>query len=113
MDSSPPQANPEDLHPSLWRASQPARADTHCVDTGHPALSAQLPGGGWPAGTLTELLQQQHGIGELRLLGPTLARVADRLHRRIRPRHLHCLRLGSLHHNFYGYAPKARQIRYV
>jgi protein ImuA len=78
MDCSPTHANPEELHPLLWRASQLARADTRCVDTGHAALSAQLPGGGWPAGTLTELLQQQPGIGELRLLGPALASVADR-----------------------------------
>jgi protein ImuA len=71
-------AAPEDLHPSLWRASQLAHASTRCVDTGHPALSAQLPGGGWPAGTLIDLLVQQPGIGEIRLLGPSLARVAGR-----------------------------------
>jgi protein ImuA len=28
-----------------------------CVDTGHAALSAQLPGGGWPAGVLVDLTQ--------------------------------------------------------
>jgi len=71
-------AAPEDLHPSLWRASQLAHASTRCVDTGHPALSAQLPGGGWPTGTLVDLLVQQPGIGEIRLLGPSLARVAGR-----------------------------------
>jgi protein ImuA len=71
-------AAPEDLHPSLWRASQLAHASTRCVDTGHPALSAQLPGGGWPTGTLIDLLVQQPGIGEIRLLGPSLARVAGR-----------------------------------
>jgi protein ImuA len=69
---------PEALHPSLWRASQLARATTQCVDTGHPVLSLQLPGGGWPVGALTELLVQQPGIGELRLLGPALAKVASR-----------------------------------
>jgi protein ImuA len=71
-------AAPEDLHPSLWRASQLAHASTRCVDTGHPALSAQLPGGGWPTGTLIDLLVQQPGIGEIRLLGPSLGRVAGR-----------------------------------
>lgn len=68
----------EALHPSLWRASQLARATTQCVETGHSTLSMQLPGGGWPIGTLTELLLQQPGIGELRLLGPALAEVASR-----------------------------------
>jgi protein ImuA len=49
-----------------------------CVDTGHAALSAQLPGGGWPAGVLVDLLLQQPGIGEMRLLRPALAAVASR-----------------------------------
>jgi protein ImuA len=71
-------ANPESLHPSLWRASQLAHATTRCVDTGHPVLSAQLPGGGWPTGTLVDLLLQQAGIGELRLLRPALQFVAKR-----------------------------------
>jgi protein ImuA len=71
-------AAPEDLHPSLWRASQLAHATTRCIDTGHPALSAQLPGGGWPTGTLVDLLPQQPGIGEIRLLRPALAAVAAR-----------------------------------
>jgi protein ImuA len=48
------------------------------VDTGHAALSAQLPGGGWPAGALVDLLLQQPGIGEMRLLRPALAEVAAR-----------------------------------
>jgi protein ImuA len=69
---------PEALHPSLWRASQLARGHTRCVDTGHAALSAQLPGGGWPVGTLIDLLLQQPGIGEMRLLRPALASVAGR-----------------------------------
>ena len=69
---------PESLHPSLWRASQLARSSTRCIDTGHPALSAQLPGGGWPTGSLVDLLIQQPGIGELRLLRPALAAVAKR-----------------------------------
>jgi protein ImuA len=69
---------PEELHPSLWRASQLAHSATRCIDTGHPALSNQLAGGGWPTGTLVDLLMQQPGIGELRLLGPALAKVAHR-----------------------------------
>ncbi|KFI06962.1 hypothetical protein [Massilia sp. BSC265] len=63
-------AAPEALHPSFWRASQLARSGTRCVDPRHAALSFQLPDGGWPVGTLVELLQQQHGIDEMRLLRP-------------------------------------------
>jgi protein ImuA len=69
---------PESLHPSLWLASQLAHASTRCIDTGHPVLSAQLPGGGWPSGTLIDLMLQQPGIGELRLLRPALLHAARR-----------------------------------
>src|SRR5476649_1463619 len=69
---------PETLHPSLWLASQLAHSTTRCIDTGYAALSAQLPGGGWPTGTLIDLLQQQPGIGELRLLHPALASLGSR-----------------------------------
>lgn len=65
--------SPESLHPSLWLASQLAQSHGRCVDTGYPTLSGQLPGGGWPTGTLVELLLQQPGIGEIRLLQPALA----------------------------------------
>lgn len=66
------------LHPAIWRASQLARSHTRCIDTGHLALSNQLPGGGWPVGTLIDLLVQQPGIGEMRLIAPALTKVAQR-----------------------------------
>ena len=78
MSQPAPHVSPEDLHPSLWRASQLAHSSARCVDTGHPTLSPQLPGGGWPTGTLIDLLVQQAGIGELRLLRPALNQVAKR-----------------------------------
>ncbi|TFW17170.1 translesion DNA synthesis-associated protein ImuA [Duganella callida] len=70
--------HPETVHPSLWRASQLAHSQTRCLDTGFAALSAQLPGGGWPLGTLIDLLLQQSGIGELRLLQPVLKALGQR-----------------------------------
>ena len=69
---SPAAPSPESLHPSLWRGSQLARSGQPCLPTGHDALSAELPGGGWPMGTLVDLLVSQPGIGELRLLQPVL-----------------------------------------
>ncbi|KIG11271.1 hypothetical protein BurMR1_1931 [Burkholderia sp. MR1] len=66
----------ESIHPNLWLGSQLARAYGKTVDTGYAALSAELPGGGWPLGALVELLVQQPGVGEMRLLRPALARVA-------------------------------------
>ncbi|RXZ38810.1 translesion DNA synthesis-associated protein ImuA [Oxalobacteraceae bacterium CAVE-383] len=70
--------SPESIHPSLWRASQLARGMNRCIDSGHAALSAELPGGGWPVGSLIELLLQQNGIGELRLLQPALRNLGRR-----------------------------------
>jgi protein ImuA len=64
--------HPEEIHPALWRASQLARSGGKFIDTGYACLSAELPGGGWPAGSLIELLPQRTGIGELRLLQPAL-----------------------------------------
>jgi protein ImuA len=78
MNSAIATASLESLHPALWRASQLARGHTRCVDTGHLALSNQLPGGGWPMGTMVDLMVQQPGIGEMRLLAPALKKVAGR-----------------------------------
>lgn len=44
--------------------------------TGHVLLDAALPSGGWPPAALTEILLAADGSGELRLLWPTLARLA-------------------------------------
>jgi len=43
------------------------------LPSGHAALDRELPGGGWPRGTLTELLGAHPGIGELQLVLPALA----------------------------------------
>jgi protein ImuA len=62
-------------HPALWRACQLAAPAAWVLPSGFSALDAELPGGGWPRGTLTELLLPQAGVGELRLLAPALAAV--------------------------------------
>lgn len=77
----------ETLHPSLWRASQLGRSHTRCVDTGHLSLSNLLPGGGWPTGSLIDLLVQQPGIGEVRLLAPALKAVSSRKVALLQPPH--------------------------
>lgn len=66
-------ASLENLHPSLWRASQLGRGVGDYLQCGHPALAAQLPGGGWPTGSLTELLIERAGSAELELLHTSLA----------------------------------------
>ncbi|CAN7630820.1 translesion DNA synthesis-associated protein ImuA [Massilia sp. LjRoot122] len=79
--------SPEAIHPSLWRASQLARGSTRCVDTGHPILNAQLPGGGWPTSSLTELHVQSAGLGEMRLMEKVFAHAGTRPIMLIQPPH--------------------------
>jgi len=62
----------------IWRGDSLNRAGAPVVSSGFPALDAELPGGGWPAGALTEILPAHEGIGELRLLGPALASLSRR-----------------------------------
>ncbi|WP_429250360.1 translesion DNA synthesis-associated protein ImuA [Paraburkholderia sp. GAS333] len=78
----------ESIHPALWRGAQLARAHGRTVDTGYAALSAELPGGGWPLGALVELLVQQPGIGEMRLLKPALAELSTRPIALLQPPHV-------------------------
>ncbi len=73
MSSTTVHLQPDRIHPSLWRATELAGNQHSSVSTGHSVLDAELPGHGWPTGSLTELLVSQSGIGELRLLRPVLA----------------------------------------
>lgn len=58
----------------VWHAHTLATPVAQVVATGTAVLDAQLPGGGWPVGALTELLQAPHQHSEWRLLAPALAR---------------------------------------
>ncbi|HKY01407.1 MAG TPA: translesion DNA synthesis-associated protein ImuA [Burkholderiales bacterium] len=62
----------------IRRASELAKARTPGISTGFASLDAELPGGGWPSGVLTEILPAHEGIGELRLLSPALATLSQR-----------------------------------
>ena len=59
----------------VWRGDQLATPVLPGRPTGHAALDAALPGGGWPPAALTELLLPRNGVGELGLLLPQLAAV--------------------------------------
>ncbi len=65
----------------LWRASSINSSFTKGVPTGFKILDEHLPGQGWPADGVTELLHEQYGIGELRLLAPALARLSQEQNR--------------------------------
>lgn len=63
--------------PGVWRGGELEQV-VHAVHaTGHAALDAQLPGGGWPVGTLSEVLHDGVGIGEVSFLAGALARACE------------------------------------
>lgn len=61
----------------VWRAGRHDPPAPAGESSGFAALDAVLPGSGWPAGCLTELLCREAGIGELRLLVPLLQRLTQ------------------------------------
>ncbi|MDB6142418.1 MAG: cell division inhibitor SulA [Pseudomonas sp.] len=60
----------------VWKG-RPAAQPVSTQPTGHAALDAALPTGGWPPSALSEILIPADGSGELHVLWPTLARLAD------------------------------------
>jgi hypothetical protein len=63
-------------NPQVWRG-RAAPAVAPAQPTGWPRLDAVLPAGGWPDASLSEILLPADGVGELRLLMPTLARLTQ------------------------------------
>jgi hypothetical protein len=76
--------------PGVWRGGELENVIHATVATGHAALDRELPGGGWPMGTLSEVLHDGVGIGEVSFLGGALARAAadERMVAWINPPHL-------------------------
>jgi protein ImuA len=68
------------LQSRIWQGNQLAHVGARAVSSGYPDLDALLPGAGWPAGSLTELLVEHGGIGEMRLLAPALKALTARSH---------------------------------
>jgi len=60
----------------IWRGKPSVRVAS-AQPTGHAALDAALPMGGWPERALTEILLSADGVGELALLLPTLCRLTQ------------------------------------
>ncbi|MGE5453427.1 MAG: translesion DNA synthesis-associated protein ImuA [Acidobacteriota bacterium] len=75
VEKSPLALLPAHLSQSVWSGLSLGQAHGLTLPSGHALLDAQLPGGGWPAQSLTELLQEQAGQGEWRLLLPALRRL--------------------------------------
>ena len=64
------------IHPihinHVWRAGELGAACVQTIATGYDALSRVLPGGGWPCGAMTEVLQSQPGQHEWGLVAPAI-----------------------------------------
>jgi hypothetical protein len=64
---------------AVWRGG--AVPAVPVAPTGYAELDAGLPGGGWPASGLAEVLCQAEGIGELQIVLPALAALTQAGHR--------------------------------
>ncbi len=63
--------------PDLWQGNR-ANCNQRTLPSGHRQLDAQLAGGGWPLGAVTEIITDAQGLGELSLLFPTLAELSNK-----------------------------------
>ncbi|KRB28903.1 MULTISPECIES: translesion DNA synthesis-associated protein ImuA [unclassified Acidovorax] len=64
--------------PGVWHADALGAGPQSVLPTGHAALDAQLPGGGWPVGALSEVLQPLAGFHEWQLVLPALVQATAR-----------------------------------
>jgi hypothetical protein len=62
----------------VWRGQDSPAPVRSPHPTGHAALDAALPTGGWPEAALVEILFAADGLGELSLLLPALAALSSR-----------------------------------
>ncbi|MBI5927306.1 MAG: translesion DNA synthesis-associated protein ImuA [Aquabacterium sp.] len=68
-------ALPEHLAQAVWRGDAMGRVCSTVIPSGHHMLDAELPGGGWPCQSMTEVLLPQSAQAEWRLLNPALAQI--------------------------------------
>lgn len=60
----------------VWRGDELGSAISETCATGWSELDAELPGGGWPLRSLTEVLAPQPAVLEWRLIGRAIGRIA-------------------------------------
>lgn len=70
-----PGSLPPDIEAAIWRGSELGSTVTGVLPSGFAALDAELPSGGWPRRSLTEILQPQPTVTEWRLLAPAMRQV--------------------------------------
>jgi len=70
-----PAVMPGEVPHGVWKGSELGSQVTETISTGWPDLDGQLPGGGWPCRSVSELLAPQPAVVEWRLLGGALRHV--------------------------------------
>ena len=68
---------PRHVAAALWRGNELGSPVTSVVSSGFTALDTELPGGGWPCRSLTEVLQAQPTVAEWRLLAPAMRQLVE------------------------------------
>lgn len=94
-----PGALPRHVADAVWRGCEVGGTAARSIPTGFGVLDAQLPGGGWPTHSLTELLLPQAALCVWRLLGPALPALMQsegRIYLIAPPRQPHALGLAQL-----------------
>ncbi|GKT20259.1 translesion DNA synthesis-associated protein ImuA [Acidovorax sp. SUPP3334] len=62
--------------PGVWQGDALTAQSGRVQSSGHALLDAALPGGGWPLGSMTEVMQPAQGGAEWPLVLPALAQAA-------------------------------------
>jgi len=65
-------ALPAAVKAAIWRGDELGHTASKVSSSGWSELDAELPGGGWPLQSVTEVLAAQPSVLEWRLLGPAL-----------------------------------------
>src|ERR1700759_5299537 len=60
------------LQQQLWQGEGVNAQDSDIVSSGHRMLDRALPNAGWMPGAVTELLIEESGVGEIRLLARSI-----------------------------------------
>ncbi|QQC65125.1 translesion DNA synthesis-associated protein ImuA [Paraburkholderia ginsengisoli] len=71
------------LRRQVWQGNELAESDSRVIPSGYAALDRLLPGQGWSAGGLTELLIEHCGVGEVRLLAHALRQLTTQAARHV------------------------------
>lgn len=66
---------PPEVQSAVWHGNEMGTKVTAVVSSGFGDLDQELPGGGWPCNSLSEVLSAQPSVLEWRLIGPALRKV--------------------------------------